>query len=163
MLESLKRRYRRKILEELVLQDADGVSILDYLKSINMLRVTTLIAACWNDIPEKILRLSWRKILPEAPIPPSTELNAEEPTHEEPTTEPTLEAFASMFQIVGHSLTEDEVSDRLVSDANEMGYAHLTDDEIVSSVIQEQDATPDSDSDDTTSETSSISHIVLQL
>ena len=152
VLESLKRRYRRKILEELVLQDADGVSILDYLKSINMLRVTTVIAACWDEIPEKTLRLSWRKILPEgpAPLPPTTD--AEEPT------QLSVEAFASMFQEIGHSLTDDEVGDWLVSDANDMGYKHLSDDEIVSSMIQEQEATPDSESDDATSETSSVSH-----
>ena len=35
VLESLKRRYRRKILEELIFQDEEGTTIPDYLKSIN--------------------------------------------------------------------------------------------------------------------------------
>ena len=61
VLESIKRRYKRKILEELIFRDNEGVSILEFLKDLNMLCVSTLVAACRNDIPAKILQLSWRK------------------------------------------------------------------------------------------------------
>ena len=42
VLESLK---RRKILEELIFRDEEGTTIPDFLKSINMLKVSNLIAA----------------------------------------------------------------------------------------------------------------------
>lgn len=38
VLSCIKRRYKKKILEELVLMDADGKSVKDFLKSIHMLR-----------------------------------------------------------------------------------------------------------------------------
>jgi hypothetical protein len=58
VLESIKRRYKRKLLEELVLKDEQGMSILTFLKSINMLRVATLIAVSWNEISSKIMEKS---------------------------------------------------------------------------------------------------------
>lgn len=64
VLESIKHRYRKKILEELDLRDEDGTSIVNFLKGINMLKVAKKIAASWNEIKENTLRLSWRKILP---------------------------------------------------------------------------------------------------
>ena len=63
VLEAVKRRYRRKILEELVLRDYDGTSIVDFLKGINILKVSRMIAASWDEIKEETVRLSWRKIL----------------------------------------------------------------------------------------------------
>ena len=64
VLESLKHRYRKKILEELVLRDNGGVSIIEFLKGINLLKVSEMIAASWDETQPKTLRLSWRKILP---------------------------------------------------------------------------------------------------
>ena len=52
------------VLEERVLLDEDGTSVVDFLKGISMLKVTKMIAASCNKIKEKTLRLSWRKILP---------------------------------------------------------------------------------------------------
>ena len=65
VLESIKRRYKRKILEKLILQDGEGVPILDFLRGINMLQISNIIAVCWDEISAQTLRLSWRKILPE--------------------------------------------------------------------------------------------------
>ena len=45
VLECLKCHYRRKILEELLFRDEEGVSIPSFLKSINMLKVSNLIAS----------------------------------------------------------------------------------------------------------------------
>ena len=69
VLVSIKRRYRKKILEDLVLQNDEGKSITDHLKTINLLKVSTIVAACWNEISANTIRLSWRKILPEVTDP----------------------------------------------------------------------------------------------
>jgi hypothetical protein len=53
VLESLKRRYRRKILEELVLRDDSGGSIIEFLKGIHLLKVSEMIAASWDEIQQK--------------------------------------------------------------------------------------------------------------
>ena len=45
ILLSIKHRSRKKILEELVFQDGVGSSIIDFVKGINMLTVTNMIAA----------------------------------------------------------------------------------------------------------------------
>ena len=69
VLESLKRYYHRKILEELVLS---GSSIVEFLKGINLLKVSEMMAACWDEIQPMTLQLSWRKIRPlEWPYPGS--------------------------------------------------------------------------------------------
>ena len=68
VLVSIKRRYRSKILQELVLNDNSGVSIIDFLKKIDILKVINIIAACWDEIQPITLRCSWRKIFPEVAI-----------------------------------------------------------------------------------------------
>lgn len=64
VLESVKRRYKKKILEELVLQNDRGVPVMDYVRGINLLVVSDKICTSWDEIKATTLRLSWRKILP---------------------------------------------------------------------------------------------------
>ncbi len=92
-----------------------------------MLRITTLISASWNEITAKTIQLSWRKILPQCNV--NQESEAPESTH---AASSSMEEFTSMFQTLGHTLTEDEVSEWLESDQHDVRYTHLTDDEIVS-------------------------------
>ena len=68
-----------------------------------------------------------------------------------------------MFEMLGHNLAEEEVCEWLLSDKHDMGYAHLTDDEIVSNVIHAEDEDSASDDEATTKETeaSSISHVYI--
>ena len=55
ILVSIKRRYKRKILEELLFQDDEGMSIVQFLKEIDMLKVSTKIAASWDEISARSL------------------------------------------------------------------------------------------------------------
>ena len=127
----------------------------DYLKSIHMLQVITLVSASWAEISAEMLGLSWRKILPESPSPQSTEPGATQRAVEQNP----IEEFTSLFQILGQTLSEDEVSDWLQTDQYDMGYTHLTDNEIVSSVINTNESEDYSDTDEATPETvSSVSH-----
>ncbi len=135
VLESIKRRYKRKILEKLILLDDEGVPILDFLRGINMLQISNIIAVCWDEIPTKTLRLSWRKILPEG---------AGDHSIEEEDTSCSNEEFSSLFRALGHDLAQDELTDWLQSDMDDRGYAHLSDDEIVADMTLE----PPQDSED---------------
>ncbi len=63
ILVSIKRHYKRNFLEELVFQEDDDLSIVTFLKSINMLKVYSVIAASWDGVSPSSLQLSWRNIL----------------------------------------------------------------------------------------------------
>ena len=106
VLESIKRWHQWKILEELALQDDDGTSIIDFVKGINMLTVSKMIAASWNEIKEQTFQLSWRKILP-------LEDNDEEcqEDHHEPDTNPSVAEFHSYFQVLGEDLEESDIGE----------------------------------------------------
>ena len=138
VLVSITYCYRKKILEDLVLQNGEGKSISDHLKTINLLKVSTIVAACWNEISANTIRLSWRKFLPEVP----------DPQHVAPEfiEYPTAE-FGSMFQLLDQEMEEDEIEDWLGCDVQDMGYAHLNDDEIVSRFTQEPMQQKSEDSD----------------
>ena len=157
VLESLKRRYRRKILEELIFRDEEGTTIPDFLKSINMLKVSNLIAAAWDEIPAKTLQLSWRKIInptvdktSDTPAAQTTEESATVATEEEQvSTSDVAKEFQTLFEQLGQRLSEDEVAEWINSDLHDQGYVHLTDDEIVASIVQhDQELEEESDHED---------------
>lgn len=144
VLSSIKRRYRRKILEELVLQDTDGKSVKDFLKSIHILRVIHLIATCWDEITATTLRRSWRKIIP---IEDVDSRSVDEPPSSDDT--PSNTELCEAFQMIVPEGDESDISDWLHTDENDQGYAHLTDQEIVESVLDSAaQESEDSDSDD---------------
>ena len=62
VLDSIKRHYRHKLFEELVLNDTEGTSNFTFLKGINMLKIIQHISESWNEITEITLRRSWGKI-----------------------------------------------------------------------------------------------------
>ena len=64
VLVAIKRQYRRKILEELVFQDNNGTSLVNFLRKIHLLKVLEMITASWNEIQPKTIPLFWRKIFP---------------------------------------------------------------------------------------------------
>ncbi|XP_065892463.1 tigger transposable element-derived protein 2-like [Dysidea avara] len=151
VLSSIKRRYRRKILEDLVLQDADGKPVLDFLKSINVLRVIGLISSCWNEISSTTLRKSWRKIFPiEESLPLSSSETslplASPPANDD---EPSDADFCETLQLMVSDAEEMDITEWLQADENDQGYAHLDDQEIVEFVATEHgDDTCNNDDDD---------------
>jgi hypothetical protein len=143
VLESLKRRYRRKILEEMIFRDE---AITDFLKGVNMLKVSNLIAASWDEISPTTLQRSWRKIIPLA----QTNETVEEDTEEQVSTAEAAREFQALFQRLGQRLSEDEVSEWITSDLHDQGYVHLSDDEIISSIVhQDEEVEEESDNENT--------------
>ena len=85
------------------MQDDLGTSIPDFSKGIHLLKVSTLIAASWNEITAKTVQLSWRTILPEPFEDDSQEERVQEPNDDHSTYQ-----FDSLFHMLGQILTEDE-------------------------------------------------------
>ena len=56
--------YKKKLLSRLIPADEGCISIVDFLKSVNMKVVVDLVKEAWDEIKDKILRKSWEKILP---------------------------------------------------------------------------------------------------
>lgn len=142
VLESLKRRYRRKLLEKLLLRDVEGRSIVDFIKSIDMLQVANLISRCWDEIPPSILRNSWRKSFAEPSCSEegaSTSVSAQDPEQQamDTSSEMKVDEFRSAFQQLGFDLSEADTIGWLNYDEQDRGYAHLTDEEIITSVVQD--------------------------
>jgi len=63
VLEAVKRRYRRALLQRLLLEDEEGRSITEFCKKINIKDVVYMSAAAWDDISPVTLTRSWRKLL----------------------------------------------------------------------------------------------------
>ena len=123
VLESMKRRYKRSLLQEVLLSE-DLVDPIAFTKSITMKVVVEKISLAWDQITPVTIRRSWRKLIPLADTTPS---NID--------SEPTAAEFIDVFQSMGHALSEDEVTEWLNNDQNDPGYEHLHDDEIVSRVL----------------------------
>jgi len=151
VLETLKRRYKRKILEELILRDEEGKSIPDFLKSINMLVVSNLIAASWKEIPSKTIQLSWRKIIPT--VVREDVLQTHESSEAGPSSStcepdmPTSEEVQILFRHVGQNLSEEDVSEWLASDQHDQGYKHFNEDEIIANIVHDSESEEEQDSD----------------
>ena len=71
VFQEMKCRYRRKILEDFVLtEDNYKSSIINYLKRLNLLKVSFMISTCWNDISPNTLHLFWQNILSNSDLNP---------------------------------------------------------------------------------------------
>ena len=64
VLVALKSRYKKILLQRLLIEDENDVSLINFLKSVNMKIVTELIAESWGEIKESTPRKSWWKIMP---------------------------------------------------------------------------------------------------
>lgn len=63
VLEALKWRYCKALLQNLLLEDQEGRSIIEFVKKINMKDVVYMTAAAWDDLPSLTLARSWNKLL----------------------------------------------------------------------------------------------------
>ena len=64
IIETVKKKYKKKLLQRLIIEDDCGTSIADFVKGINLKVVADLIHKSWDEISKETLRKSWRKILP---------------------------------------------------------------------------------------------------
>ena len=117
------------------------MSVIDFLKRINILKVAELVASSWDEIDESTLRLSWRKILFDTDA--QGQQSSDDYAEKVDSTCTSVSEIHSFFQQVGQDVSHSEIEDWLrIDDGGDSGYQHLTDDEIVSqisSAVEEDD------------------------
>ena len=139
VLESLKRRYRKSLLRDILIASTEELDIAKYLKSITMKVVVEKVhvAMAWDEISASTIRRSWQKLIPifddqdassSSVIPSNSETSPDRPSNSE---------FVGFFSRLGQSLTEVDIDEWLEADANDQGYEHLDDAGIVEHVLSE--------------------------
>ena len=142
MLEALKRRYRKSLLQKLLLEDQEGRSIIQFVKQINMKDVVYMTASAWDDIPPLTLARSWNKLLR---IDDSSEPSSS-PEESDPTiAEKQCEELAHQLD---PSLQDEEIASWIYEDSDDQGYQLLTDDDIVQHVTQQEEVNDEKDEDE---------------
>ena len=103
VLKCLKLLYRKKLLSRLLIEDDRGQSLVDFLKSINMKKVTELITEAWKEVKAETIRKSWQKIIP-IPSAPSKKTH---PVYL-PQSDSVSEVLAGLFDLVAKDSVNDE-------------------------------------------------------
>ena len=132
---------KKKLLQRLLIEDENGVSLINILKSVNMKVVWELIAESWSEIKPSTLHKSWGKILI-TPVTRQAEEESDEVSdrdgdkdgdgdgNEDLEGDKEEQEIAHELQELGYSLEKSEISDWLNSDSNDPGFQLMTDDEI---------------------------------
>lgn len=159
VLEAMKRRYRKAMLHNLLLEDQEGRSIIEFVKKINMKDVVYMSAAAWEDIPASTLLRSWNKLLRNPSIhASSTSEEGESQSNTEQsqgTSEPTATSSddsgscESLVRQLDKNLTDEDVTSWLYEDSADPGYQLLSDEDIIDQVTSDQQI---EESDDDVSE-----------
>ena len=64
MIQAMKKRYKKKLMTRLVMEEESGKSIVEFIKGINLKVGVELIAESWQEITDVTLCRSWRKLIP---------------------------------------------------------------------------------------------------
>ena len=143
VLEALKRRYRRSMLQKILIEDEAGQSVIQCIKNINIKDVVYMSAAEWDDIPILTLARSWNKLLASEKATESDQtMEGMDTDHEE-----SVEALAKKLD---HNLSDEDIINWMQEDSRDPGYQLLTDDEIIQQVTNpsaEESADMDDDED----------------
>ena len=153
VLVTLKRIYKKKLLSRLISADEGCVSIVDFLKSVNMKVVIDLIKEAWDEIKDKTLRKSWEKILPldnEDEVLQMIDFDQDTESNEVAEMLGMLNIIRIPAQETGTEtqLSEEDVFNWLNSDSNDPGFKVYSDDEICEVVTQESSGNNEANEDD---------------
>lgn len=142
-IETLKRRYRRKLLGKILDNDEDEEpkDIISTLKQVTIKDVIYMTAAAWEEVPAVALNKTWKKIWPNVPIPrlPSTN---------EPDQQDSDENILAMLQNLegGSQVQIEEVAEWIQGD--EDPHPTMSEDDIVAACSSHQTTELSSDDDD---------------
>ena len=142
MIEAMKRRYRKALLQKLVLEDQEGRSIIQFVKQINMKDVVYMTAAAWEDIPSLALTKSWNKLL-------HTGNTAKQSTSMVDSGDNSDEMLHLAQELDSNLETEDVIT-WINVDSSDGGYQLLSDEDIIKQVTQGDgtEATEEDDEDE---------------
>lgn len=125
VIESLKRRYRKKFLQQLLSGDEDR-ELLSYWKTYNMKDVMNNVADSWSEMQAETLSRAWNKLWPATDTFEITEVN-------DGLTTDIAALTSSAF-----NTENDETIEWLDCDNADIGYHLLTDDEIIEEFLEDE-------------------------
>ena len=131
VLESLKRRYRKCLLQDLLLSEKD---IATFLKEMNVLRVVEKVALAWEGITAVTISRSWAKIIPLESAGDDTSCSVSN-----------LELVQDL-QSLGCNVQEKDVEEWMATD--DRGYEHFVDDDAIVKHVQGMEDSENSNSED---------------
>ena len=129
VIQTIKMRYKHKLLRKLVIEEEAGMSPKDFIKGIDLRVTADLVGEAWSEVSPTTLQRSWRKIIPDvesadgpvdAPEPPSGEIQHE---------------VEQMLTTLGSSDPVQAAAEYLEADEGDPGYQLMTDEEICQSVM----------------------------
>lgn len=151
VIECFKRRYRRKLLSEILGQlDSEGdTGLIQALKSINLKHVIYMAAEAFDDIPPSTFTKSWRKVWPDVEqIVDAVQQGNPNTQALEPDDNLSMLSDLQRLRTGSVDLDESDVAEWIVSNDDELGNELLNDDEIVQAVINKEGNDDDEDEDD---------------
>lgn len=129
VLEAMKRRYKKLLLQKLLFKDQSGNSMVEFVKTVSLKDVVQMIVLAWEDVPASTLTKSGFKLLGRCLSPPDST-----PTNES-CQEPSCE---QLLHHIDATLSSDDISEWLHSDSEDPGYQLLSDADIIQQVTQEE-------------------------
>ena len=131
VLENLKKRYKKSLLRKLIMADEEGLSMITFVKGINIKDVVYMIADAWNDVLSSTLCKSWFKLLGSniSKNPQTSDSNASDSAD-------LSESCESIAKQLDSSLTSEDIAEWLAADSEDPGYQYATDEEIIQQVLQ---------------------------
>ena len=127
VLVCIKRLYRKSILRDLVSQSA--LSIVDFLKSIDLLNVVKTVSFAWDNVSCTTLRNSWKNLIPVAtpmPIPEESVTSQIDDDH-----------FVQQFARLNIEVSSEEIQSWMCSGGP--GYQHMDEQGIVDLVLDKKE------------------------
>lgn len=149
VIESVKRRYRRKLLTSLIEKDGENASVIDLLKKMNIKDVVYMIAESWLELPESTLINSWHKIW-------SNEI--EEEMMVAPAELCSADFISAFKHLDGCQDVDTEDVDQWLAVDKDLQEETLSDEDIVAAVVTDGIQDDDDDDDFVETATSVISH-----
>lgn len=125
VIESLKRRYRKSLLEKLVIEDQE---IIEFVKKITIKDAVYTSAAAWDEVPNTTLAKSWHHLL----IPIDHD-QTNDTTDDDVSPAAHSQECMGLLQQLDSNLTNE---DGLTSE--DAGYQLLSDDDIINQVTGQQ-------------------------
>lgn len=163
VIECMKRRYRRKLLSEILgKMDTDSVDLISALKQINIKDVIYMTAESYNEIPSTTLVKSWRKAWPNIEKLVDGTVNGDviQVADEQQGNCSNAELINDLTKLAstsGDKILDQDVQEWVTGD-DDLDNEYLSDEQIVHNVVQEYESEEAEKSDDDTLEEDKISH-----
>lgn len=143
VIDAMKRRYRKKFLQQLLHKDDEDSDLLTFWKKFNLKDVINHISDAWDEMDSVSLARAWNKLWPT-----TTEIEGEVEGEN-------LTNTISQLTSTAFNAENDETVEWLNCDSEDAGYQLLTEEGIVDEFLESESESVDDDYDGANSENES--------